>query len=56
MPTPPEPRVPRWVKTFALITLTLALLLAGLQVASGGRHGPGRHLLPAEPASPQAHP
>ena len=37
-------RMPRWVKVFVAIGLLLALLLVGVLVFGGGRHGPGRHM------------
>ena len=36
--------VPRWVKVFGAIALVLAVLFVVLQLASGGKHGPGRHV------------
>lgn len=35
---------PRWVKVSLIIALVLVLLIGGLLVFGGGRHGPGRHL------------
>ena len=37
------PGTPRWVRTFAIIALVLALLIGGLLLFGGGNHGPGRH-------------
>jgi hypothetical protein len=38
------PGTPRWVKVFGIIALVLILLLVVAMVASGGGHGPARHL------------
>lgn len=38
------PSTPRWVKVSVIITGVLVLLIVGLMVFSGGKHGPGRHL------------
>jgi hypothetical protein len=35
---------PRWVKMWGIITIALVLLVLIVMLASGGRHGPGRHL------------
>ena len=49
-PSPtPASGVPRWVKIFALIAMVLIVLFVLLQVATGGKHGPGRHLSMAVP-------
>ncbi len=42
MTTPPG--IPRWVKVFGIITLALILLVGIMMFASGGEHGPGRHV------------
>lgn len=36
--------LPRWVKLFAIIAAVLIVVFIILQVATGGKHGPGRHL------------
>jgi hypothetical protein len=38
---------PLWVKIFGIIALVLVLLV-GIMLLSGGEHGPGRHMPPAE--------
>ena len=38
------PGAPRWVKTFGIAVLLVVLLVAAVMVASGGEHGPGRHM------------
>ena len=57
--SPPRyPGTPRWVKVFGIIALVLVLLVVILMVASGGSHGPGRHLPSGGPgghAPPVAH-
>lgn len=35
---------PRWVKVSGIIAIVLVLLIVAVLLASGGRHGPGRHL------------
>ena len=35
---------PRWVKVSGIIAAVLVLLVLIVMLASGGRHGPGRHL------------
>jgi hypothetical protein len=45
----PSSGVPRWVKIFALIAVVLIVLFVLVQVATGGKHGPGRHLSMATP-------
>ena len=43
--TPFEPSpAPRWVKRVIVAVVVLVLLVAALMIASGGNHGPGRHL------------
>lgn len=61
-PNPSSPTIypgtPRWVKAFGIIALALVLLVAVLLVASGGGHGPGRHIPSGSPAgstAPLAH-
>ncbi len=54
------PPMPRWVKLSALAGAGLVAVAVAVAVASGGEHGPGRHLgpavdeagAPAEPAAP----
>jgi hypothetical protein len=41
---PPYPGMPRWVKVSGIVTLVLALLVVVVMLATGGSHGPGRHL------------
>jgi hypothetical protein len=53
--TAPYPGTPRWVKRSAIIALVLVLLVVGVMVASGGQHGPGRHL-PMPSGAPGDHP
>jgi hypothetical protein len=36
--------MPRWVKAFVIIAAVLVVLMLALMLASGGQHGPGRHL------------
>ena len=38
------PGTPRWVKVFGIVVLILVLLFVIMGIASGGRHGPGRHI------------
>ena len=40
----PGSSAPRWVKVFGIIAVIAILLLLGLMLFGGGRHGPGRHL------------
>lgn len=37
---------PRWVKVSAIVAAVLLALAVVVMVASGGHHGPGRHLSP----------
>ena len=39
-----RPGTPRWVKVLGLMTLVLVLLVVAVNLATGGGHGPGRHL------------
>ena len=39
---------PRWVKVSGIIAAVLVLLILIVMLASGGRHGPGRHLRSSE--------
>lgn len=41
---PTYPGTPRWVKVSGVATLVLVLLVVIVIVASGGNHGPGRHM------------
>jgi hypothetical protein len=43
---PPPYTTPRWVKIFALIAVTLVLLVLITMILVGGDHGPGRHRPP----------
>lgn len=43
------PGMPRWVK-ITLIALIVAVLVVVLVLASGGQHGPARHLPALDPA------
>jgi hypothetical protein len=48
-PTPqrsprPTTAMPRWVKVFLITAAMLVMLMITLMLASGGQHGPGRHL------------
>jgi hypothetical protein len=38
------PGMPRWVKVFGIVALVLVLLVIIMMFASGGSHGPGRHI------------
>ena len=42
MPGQERPRMPRWVKVFALIALAVLLVFV-VVVLVGGEHGPGMH-------------
>lgn len=35
---------PRWVKVSGVIAIVLVLLVVGLALFGGGKHGPGRHM------------
>jgi hypothetical protein len=37
------PGMPRWVKVFLITAVALIAIMVIAMVASGGRHGPGRH-------------
>jgi hypothetical protein len=41
--------MPRWVKVSGTIAIVLAVLVVIVLLASGGEHGPGRHLPGSEP-------
>ena len=41
---PTYPGTPHWVKVSGIVTLVLVLLVVIVMVASGGNHGPGRHI------------
>jgi hypothetical protein len=45
---------PRWVIVFGVAGLVLVLALLAIMLASGGRHGPGRHLRFGTPGAPMA--
>jgi hypothetical protein len=36
--------MPRWVKVFLITAAVLVVLMIAVMLASGGQHGPGRHL------------
>jgi hypothetical protein len=36
--------MPRWVKVLLITAAVLVVLVVALMLASGGQHGPGRHL------------
>lgn len=42
--TTKPPGTPRWVKVFVSVVAIMVLLVVIMLFASGGRHGPGRHL------------
>jgi hypothetical protein len=46
------PGTPRWVKVSAIVALVLVALAIIVMVASGGQHGPGRHLPSGAPGDP----
>jgi len=48
----PYPGMPRWVKISGIIAAVLVLAAVIAIFASGGRHGPGRHLSSASVAEP----
>ena len=52
---PPYPGMPRWVKVSGIVTLVLVVLVVIVMLATGGNHGPGRHL-PSGDAGNQASP
>jgi len=39
---------PRWVKVFGAVGIGVILLFIVLQFATGGKHGPGRHMGPVD--------
>lgn len=44
-PSPePTPGMPRWVKVFGIVAAVVVLALVIVFIASGGEHGPGRHV------------
>ena len=49
------PGIPLWVKVFGIVTLVLVLLVIIMMFASGGSHGPGRHI-PSSGAGDQISP
>ncbi|HEV2126569.1 MAG TPA: hypothetical protein VGW38_27740 [Chloroflexota bacterium] len=56
--SPSYPGTPRWVKVSGMIVIVLVLLAGIVMFASGGRHGPSRHLSSGEAsahAPPIAH-
>jgi hypothetical protein len=40
----PYPGTPRWVKLSGIVALVLVLVMVIVLLASGGDHGPGRHM------------
>jgi hypothetical protein len=46
------PGTPRWVKTSAIVVAVLILLLIVAAVATGGQHGPMRHMPSGAPGGP----
>jgi hypothetical protein len=38
------PGIPLWVKVFGIVAFVLVLLVIIMMFASGGSHGPGRHI------------
>jgi hypothetical protein len=54
-PSAVYPGTPRWVKVFGIVVLILVLLGAGITVAGGGQHGPGRHMPSGAPGGPGGH-
>ena len=48
------PGTPRWVKVFGIVVLALVLLLVVAAVATGGQHGPMRHMPSGAPGGPGA--
>jgi hypothetical protein len=49
------PGIPRWVKVFGIVALVLVLLVIIMLFASGGSHGPGRHIPSGDAGSYIAH-
>ena len=43
--SPFYPGTPRWVKVTGIVVGILVLLAVILMLVTGGRHGPGRHIL-----------
>ena len=46
--------MPRWVKMLGIIAILVVLLVGIAMLATGGEHGPGRHLPPATTAESTA--
>ena len=40
----PPYSTPRWVKVSGIVTLVLVLLVVIVMLATGGNHGPARHM------------
>lgn len=40
--------MPRWVKVFLIVAAVALVAMIVVMVATGGRHGPGRHLSSAQ--------
>jgi hypothetical protein len=49
------PGTPRWVKVSGIVVLVLVLLVVAVLVASGGQHGPGRHVPAGAPGRSGGH-
>jgi hypothetical protein len=47
--------MPRWVKVFLIAAAVILLAMIAVMVASGGHHGPGRHLSSAHPEPGPTH-
>jgi hypothetical protein len=43
-PDPRPPSIPRWVKVSGIIAIVVVLLVVVILIASGGEHGPSRHM------------
>jgi hypothetical protein len=43
-PVPAPPTRPRWVKVLVIVAVLVVGLVIVIAIASGGEHGPGRHL------------
>ena len=52
---PTYPGTPRWVKVSGVVTLVVVVLIVIVMVATGGNHGPGRHM-PSGDAGSQTSP
>jgi hypothetical protein len=43
-PSQPQAGMPRWVKVSGIIAIVIALTVVIVVLATGGEHGPARHL------------